>query len=233
MAEQEQTQSPAPQSSTQSTEASSEAPQSLDQVYKQYNVEETAKSFQPQVQTQQPQQQVQQTQEVSVPDPVLDSEGFRKWQGNQSQVLRQSLTSVHGELTALRFERQRAKEEADIKSAVQKFRGVTGNEVDEDMAEVALGSKARKDPKFLAVYQNRERNPAAWNAAVSAYANEFKSKTQFKIDPNIAENQRAAKQSIGSQVKSGKDEATGDDALFSGKTGGEFARAWRNYIDSH
>lgn len=227
------TQSPSTTQGTSTGQQTSEAPQTLDQVYSKFNVEAEASTFAPQRQEQNQQQQQQVKTEVAVPDPVLDSEGFKKWQGTQSQNYQQALTSIQGELTAVRVERLRAKEEADIKSAVQKFRSVTGEDIDEDMAEVALGQKARKDPKFLSVYQNRVKNPQAWNAAVSAYANEFKGKTQFKIDPNIAENQRAAKQSIGSQVKSGKDEATGDDALFSGKTGGEFAKAWRNYIDSH
>jgi hypothetical protein len=225
MAEQEQSQSQAPDTSTQTTEA----PQSLDQVYKQFNVEETAQSFQPQPQVQTQQQP--QRQDVSVPDPVLDSEGFKKWQSQQSQSLQQAVSSIKGELGALQVERLKRAEEADIKSAVQRFRSVTGDDVDEDLAEVALGQKARKDPKFLSVYQNRARNPQAWNAAVTAYANEFKSKTQFKIDPIIAENQRAAKQSIGSQVKKNQDEVTGDEAHFKGKTGKEFAAAWRNYID--
>ena len=229
MDEQKQTVSTEQSSSADTTQQTTEAPQSLDQVYKQFNVEAEAQSFQPQVQTQQ--QQAQPKTEVAVPDPVLDAEGFKKWSGNQSQFLQEALTSLKGELTAIRVERLKAREEADIKSAVQRFRSVTGEDIDEDMAEVALGQKARKDPKFLTVYQNRHKNPAAWSAAVAAYANEFKGKTQFKIDPNIAENQRAAKQSIGSQARQSKEELTGDEARFQGKTGREFERAWRNYVD--
>jgi hypothetical protein len=226
MDEQKQTVSTEQSSSNDTTQQ--ETP-SLEQVYQKFNVEAEAQSFQPQAQTQQQPQP--QRQEVAVPDPVLDAEGFKKWSGNQSQFLQQALTSLKGELTALRVERLKAGEEADIKSAVNRFRSVTGEDIDEDMAEVALGQKARKDPRFLAVYQNRGKNPAAWSAAIAAYANEFKSKTQFKIDPTIAENQRAAKQSIGSQAKQSKEEPTGDEAHFQGKTGREFDRTWRNYVD--
>ena len=221
---------------TTSTEQSSstEAPQSLDQVYKQFNVEEAAQTFQPkQAQTQQLQTQTQQKTEVAVPDPVLDSEGFKKWQGNQSQNLQQALSSVQGELTAIRVERLRSKEEADIKSAVQRFKSVAGDDVDEDVAEIALGQRARKDPKFLTVYQNRDKNPVAWNAAVSALANEFKTKNQFRIDPTIAENQRAAKQSVGSQAKQSQDTETNPlESKLKGKTGREFEREWRNLVDN-
>lgn len=223
MSDETQTQSQAPETSQQSP--------TLDQVYKQFNVEAEAQSFQPQRQVQAQQQQQQKAESV-VPDPVLDPQGYKSWQGQQSQFVQQALSQIQGQLTQFQRERLVAKEEADIKSAVQKFKSVAGDEVDDDAAEVALGLKARKDPRFLAVYQNRDKNPQAWQAAVSAYAGEFKSKNQFKIDPQIAENQRAAKQSIqGSQAKQKDDEPTGDDKRFHGKTGRGFDREWRNYID--
>lgn len=205
---------------------------SLEQVYKQFNVEAEAQSFRPQRPEAHEQVQQQPKQEaVAVPDPVLDPNGYKAWAGNQHEFVQKAIKNLEGELTGMRVERLRAKEEADIKSAVQRFRSVTGDDVDEDVAEVALGSKARRDPKFLAVYQNRGKNPAAWHAAVNAYANEFKSKYQFKVDSQIAENQRAAKLSIGSQTRPSKEEPSGDEKHFANKNGSEFDRAWRNYID--
>lgn len=218
----EQSPSPAPDSSN--------TPQSLDEVYKAYNVDVEAQSFNPQ--RDQVQQQPPAKQEA-IPDPVLDPNGYRDWQGKQSQFVQQSLSSLHGELTQMRAERVKAREEADIKSAVQKFRSVTGDEVDEDIAEIAMGQRARKDPKFLAVYNNRSKNPQAWNAAVTALAGEYKSKSSMKIDSQIAENQRAAKLSIGSQTKTQKDEPTGVEATLAGKSGKDFDRAWRNLVDNN
>jgi hypothetical protein len=230
----EQTTSTEQSSSQQSNQQQTETQPSLEDVYKKFNVEEAASSFQQRTERveQVPQRQDGNTAaSLSVPDPVLNPEDYKKWQAGQSQFVQQALTNLHGELTQMRAERVKAKEEADIKNAVQRFKSVSGEDVDDDIAEVALGQKARKDPKFLAVYQNRDRNPAAWNAAVSAYANEFKSRSQFKIDPQIAENQRAAKQSIGSQSRDKTDEPQGDEKLFQGKSGSEFERVWRNYID--
>jgi hypothetical protein len=221
----EQVQSDTPESST-------TTPETLDSVYTKYNVEAEANTFNPQREPQTVTPQPAKV-ETAVPDPVLDQEGFKKWAGGQNQFLQTSLQSLQGELTQLRVERMKAREEADIKSAVSTFKSVTGEDVDDDIAEVALGQKARKDPKFLAVYQNRGKNPQAWNAAVRAYANEFKSKTSFKIDPQIAENQRAAKQSIqGSQSRS-SEPPSGVEAQLASKTGKEFERAWRNYVDGN
>lgn len=224
MAEATQTASPEPAAQPSSTDSPS-----LEQVYKQFNVEEEAQKFQPQAQTQQQPQQV--TRDVAVPDPVLDADSFKKWAGQQTQGVQQALTEISGRLDAVARERHIAQQEADINNAVQKFRSITGEDVDTDMAEVALGQKVRKDPKFLAVWNNRSKNPQAWNAAVSAYASEFKSKIQFKIDPAIAQSQQAARQSIGSQTKQPVDEVSGDEQHFKGKTGKDFDRAWRNYVD--
>lgn len=224
--ETEQSQSQAPDTSTQQQETPS-----LEQVYKTFNVEAEAQSFHPQKEQVQTQQQPQKA--VAVPDPVLDPDGYKTWQGQQSQFLQQTLSQIQGQLSSFQRERLVAKEEADIKSAVQKFRSVTGEDIDEDVAEVALGARVRKDPKFLAVYKNRDKNPQAWNAALSAYANEFKAKASFKIDPQIAENQRAAKQSIqGSQAKQQEDTKNPLEKRLEGKTGNAFSAEWRRIVDS-
>jgi len=210
----------------------STTPETLDSVYQKYNVEAEAQNFAPQREQPAPKQKVE-TPDVAVPDPVLDQAGFKQWAGNQNQFLQTTLQSLQGELTQMRVDRVKSREEADIKSAVSVFKSVTGDEIDDDMAEVALGQKARKDPRFLSVYNNRSKNPNAWNAAVKAYANEFKGKASFKIDPQIAENQRAAKQSIqGSQSKQADDTENPMEAQLKGKVGREFDNAWRRLVDS-
>jgi hypothetical protein len=205
--------------------------QTLDDVYKTYNVEETAKSFQPQ--TAQPQQSMPQPAPQSapaMPDAVLDPNGFKTWLAQQGQFTQQALSQISGQLTQFQQQAAREKEEAAIKQAVSKFKETVGDGVDDDLAEVALGAKARKDPRFAAVYRNRDQNPQAWNAAVAAYANEFKGKVSYKTDPQIAENVRAAKNSTGSQATRPKG-PSGDEAYFEGKGGNEFTATWNQYIN--
>ena len=224
----EETQTP----STEQSSSSTEQTQSLEDVYKQFNVEAEAQNFRPQRT-----EQTQQTEKPAVttaivpPDPVLDPNGYRAYTAQQQDSVSRALNQVTGQLNQIQSERVVAKAEADIKAAVQTFKSVVGEGVDDDMAEVALGIKAKKDPKFMAVFQNRDKNPQAWRAAVSAYGNEFKSKNVMRVDSQIAENQRAAKASIGSQTKTTNDEPSGDEALFKGKSGAEFERTWRNYVD--
>ena len=227
MAEQEQQTSPEQSTSTEAETAT----QSLDDVYKQYNVEEAAQEFKPQPQAQPAPQPVAQPAPSgdAIPDAVLDPQGHKAWIAQNAATQNNALRAIAGELVQYRTEKAKAAEEADIKSAVTQFKEKLGEDIDDDMAEVALGQKARKDPRFLAVYQNRQKNPAAWKAAVGAYANEFKGKVQFKIDPQIAENQRAAKQSVSGSQSTRNQEPQGDEARFAGKTGREFEAEWERY----
>lgn len=217
------------QQSSQEQTASTEV-QSLDQVYEKFNVEAEAQSFQPAKETVQPVAPVQQN--PTVPDPVLDPAGYKQWASSQHEFTQKALSSLTQKISQYERSQVVAREEADIKQAVSKFKAVAGD-VDDDVAEVALGHKARKDPKFLSVYQNRGKNPAAWNAAVSAYANEFKGKYSFKSDPQLAENQRAAKLSTqGSQAKQKDETPSGDEGRFHGKRGKDFEAEWSRYVNS-
>lgn len=164
---------------------------SLDDVYKQFNVQEAAESF-----TATPQQQTQ-PQPQHIPDPALDIEGFKGWAKqvqSADQEIRQTLTSVNQRLSQYEQERQRTREEADLQKAV----GVLKEKVpgaDDEFLEIALAHKARKDPKLLSIWENRAKNPQALEAALKAVGNEFANKFSLKADPQLIENTRAMKAS--------------------------------------
>ena len=217
-----------------STEQQTSEEQTLDQVYKQFNVEESASNFnpQPQQQTQPQAQPAPQAQPMGaeIPDPVLDQAGFRSYLAKQNTEYSRALSQLTQTQQHLHVAELRRREEADIKSAVSQIREKVGSDMDEDFIEIALGQKARKDPKFHSIYMNREKNPAAWRAALGAVANEIKSKYQFRADPQLTENVRAAKQSTQSTLTS-KD--AGDDSnpiekqLKGAKSQAEFDNEWR------
>lgn len=194
--------------------ASTEAPvtqePSLDDVYKTYNVEPS--------QPEQPKQQEPQKQEPQqphIPDPALDYEGFKRYEASklyESQTLRQQLSTVTTRLTQHEARMEMEKQNADIKQAVGLLKEKNPDH-DDEFLEVALGTKARKDPKFQAAWDNRMKNPKAWSAVVSAYSNELAGKYTVKADPQLAENQRAmktAQQSMATaQKESSQDEKLG------------------------
>lgn len=213
-----------------------EAEPTLEDVYKQFNVEEEAQSFSPQ-----PQQPVRQESTTptapttAIPDPVLDGAGFKAWlsqQNNQHQLLQQSLQQVAGKLSQFEMAARLQREEADISKAVETFNSHLGdNKVDPDLAEVALGAKARKDPKFRAVWEKRYQNPAALNAALKAYAKEFGSKYAMRADPQIAENVRALKEATTS-TKATSEQPKTDSARdrMANAQGADFEREWNRML---
>lgn len=233
MAEQAQQSS---QEQTTSTEQSSTTEQTLDQVYEKYNVDQMANEFRPQVQQQTQQQQVQM--DETIPDPVLDATGFKGYLAKQSQTVKQTLAGLTQFQQQLWVQEQRRREEADIKSAVSTLKskfGDEGNGIEDDAVEIALGMKARRDPKFKTIWQNRYKNPMAWNAALGAVANEFKGKLSFRADPQLAENVRAAKQSTQSS-QTAKDEGGSDNAiqkaLEGAKSERERAAIWSRMVNT-
>jgi hypothetical protein len=79
--------------------------------------------------------------------------------------------------------------EADIKQAVGTIVEKTG--LKPTIAEVALQAKAREDPRFLKVWNNRRDNPEAFKRALEAVSEEFKAEYTVRQDPQLVENQRA------------------------------------------
>lgn len=220
-------------------EQSPEQAETLDQVYAKFNVDQQAQEFSPQRQApQQPQYQAPpvqpQTMEsfgAAIPDPILNPDQHKAWLASQNAQIRQALSSLHGAQQQMAAERMRQKEEADIQKAVQTVKAKVEG-VDDDFIEIALGQKARKDPRFLAVYNNRDKNPQAWNAALNAVSNEFKQKFAFKPDAQIAENVRAAKQSTQTSLTT-RDQSGGNslEKRLEGKTGREFEAEWRRIVN--
>lgn len=197
----------------------------LDDVYKQYSVEEEAQQFQPQRRQEVPQPQFQ---PQHVPDPILQADEFRRMYGQETTALRQSLHEHANLLSEIQQERVRAKEEADIKKAVDYVN--ESLKQDPDFVEIALGQKARKDAKFLSIYNNRDRNPKAWDAALKAVRNEFAQKYSVRTDPQLAENQRALRTAQQTSATTSRDEHSGDEARFSGKSGRDFQAEWDRYV---
>ena len=210
---------------------STEAETTLDDVYKAYNVEETAQEFsaKPQHQPQQVQQPAQPVQEgnIPIPDPTLDPAGYKQWETQRyrdQQALRQALQGIAGELNKERAARAQAQEEADIKRAVEQVNQHLGeSKLDPDVVEISLGAEARRDPRFLSLWNNRQKNPKAFEAGVKAFAGKLAKKWSMRTDPQLAENQRALKDATSTKATTAPADSETDQI---GKlTGAAFDRA--------
>jgi hypothetical protein len=173
-------------------ETPSETP-SLEEVYKEYNVDRVADDFS--TRTAPPEQRTETpVRPTAVPDPVTDVDGFKNFLSSDIQdrnVIKETLRRVSSQLDQDRMARARSQEEADVKKAVDAINADL--KADPDLVEFALAKEARQDSRFLKLWENRAKQPQAWEKALKAVGKKLEGKFQFRADPQLVENQRAVK----------------------------------------
>lgn len=171
--------------------------------------------------------------QMHVPDPVLDPQGHRAWAAQnvqESNLNKQALRQLAGELQNLKQARAVEKEEADIKQAVDAVNQGLDNKLDPDVVEIALGVKARKDPNFMRLWQARGQKPQALQAALKVIAKELGSKYAMKTDPQITENVRALKEATSGKATSDKSAPNSLHEAMQKAQGAEFDKLWRQAL---
>ncbi len=167
------------------------APQpSLEDISKEFSVEEQTRSFTAQPQPPQP---VYHAPPPQVPDPVINPDAFLQyaWQQNPAvPQLTNQLQQVSAKLQAFEHQQAQAKLEADVNRAVSKVNEKL--KVDPLLAEAALEAEYRRNPTFKHIWDNRDRNPAAFDRALEVMGNQLSTRFAVRTDPQLLENQRAA-----------------------------------------
>lgn len=187
MAEVQTPGSPTPPAAPAAPEA--ETPQGLEKVYADFNIEEAAQEFKPQSPQPPAQQPSPPPQKFDPFDPNFPANMERV--SKAAAEAHGALQALQGKHTALERQLHQKAVEADIKSAVGIITEKAG--IEPEIAEVALEAKARQDPRFLKIWNNRQQNPKAYQAALQAVAGEFQQKYTVRQDPQLVENQRAVK----------------------------------------
>lgn len=162
----------------------------LNSIASEISVEEQVKTFnatppQPQFQPQ-----------PYAPDPVTDSEGYRRWaaqQAQQFQSLDTTLREVSTKISAFEQAQQQQRINAEVDRAVEIVNQKA--KVDPDVVEAMLNVEYTKNPSFKKIFDNRGRNPGAYQKALGVIADKISSKFQVRTDPQLAENVRAAQAS--------------------------------------
>lgn len=180
MSEEETQQSEAPVEET-----NTETPQNetLDDVLQEYSVDEAAQQFNAQPAQQ---ERAQQPQEDYSYDYFDDS--------NQDSALMKQVEQTLSKVSSLERKLVEKEAEADIGKAVDRMsQHIDG--IDPDVARSYLEGMARKDARLMNLWNNRDSNPKAWEKAIDATGRQLAEKWTIKQDPQLTENQRAAKQS--------------------------------------
>lgn len=204
----------------QPSETTSAPADPMESVYTKFNIEDTANSFSANPpQQQQPQQQTQQAQpaqdqNIPIPDPTLDPNGYKMWETQRyrdQMALRQALSHVAGRLQNYEQQAAQKAEEADIKRAVDLVNEQLGDsKLDPDVIEISLGAEARRDKRFMALWNNRTQNPKAFNEGIKAFSQKLGKKFSMRADPQIAENQRALKEATSTKATGTAEESLTD-----------------------
>ena len=172
------------------------APQpSLEDLSKEFSVEEQTRSFtaQPQPSYQPQYQPTYQPQAPQIPDPVLNPDAYAQYVWQQNPLVSQlgnTVQEVTAKLQAFEQSQAQAKLEADVNRAVTKVNEKL--KVDPMLAEAALEAEYRRNQTFKHIWDNRDRNPDAFNKALDVVANTLSSRFAVRADPQLLENQRAA-----------------------------------------
>jgi hypothetical protein len=96
--------------------------------------------------------------------------------------------------------------------------------LDPDVVEISLGAEARKDPRFLIIWQNRGKNPKAYSEAIKAFSGKLAKKFAMRADPQISREPACL---AGSHLNQGHDccRASQDEKARQASRGKDFRRA--------
>ena len=193
-----------------------EAPEvTLDDVYRDAGLDKIV------VETTQPRQEPVTQPKVepsSVPDPY-DTENFKAYQARllaETTALRQNQASLAAYVTNVERERAKTTLEADISKSVERVNEVVGHPKPK-VIEAMLDAEARENPKFKALWENRSKNPSAWDNALKITAKKFAEDLSVKVDPSLVAAQRARKDSqkqMATTAPEEPDERWSDDSKF-------------------
>ena len=205
---------------------STEAPeQSLEDVFKSYQVEHQP----PETQQYVPQQQTQQyraPEAPHIPDPALDPDGFRRYEATRhqdSQVLRQAVLQIAGQLNQQQMAAVQRKEQADIEKAVGVLKEAAPG-VKDRVLESYLGAAAREEPRLLQLWNNRDKNPKGWESALKAIKKQVAEEFDVRTDGQLVENQRAMK--TAQQTMATKQPEPNREEKMGQLNGADFDREW-------
>ena len=222
--------------STNESQAPVETPQeapapSLDEIANEFSVEEQANQFQAKPEPQQTvepsfqnQPNFQNQYDPGIPDPTYDPDGYTRYMMQNSQKLDQYGNVINGLVEKISsYEQQmvQQKVDADLSKAVEHINQKLN--VEPDLAETALEIEYRKNPAFQKIWNNRDKNPAAFQKALDLVADKWTGKFATRTNDQLVENVRAAKTSQQTLAKSQPDDPYEDIADMSE---GEFQSWW-------
>ena len=216
-----------------STETTVEKEVTLDDVYRDAGLDKLAEqSEQRHEYVPQQQQQPQKVEPSSIPD-AYDADNFKAFlatQAGSTQALHQAVTQMAAHLSAQQRDASLKVTQADIQSAVSTLsEAVEG--VKPKALEAYLDGAVREDSRLKAIWENRAKNPTAWNNALKIVSKQAQEDFSVRLDPDLQRAQRARKESQKQMATTTNDKASNSTEDRLGKAQGqEFSIGWEQLI---
>ena len=198
------------------TQQTQENTQTLEDIAKKYSIEDQAKTFTARPETYQSPPQMEQR----IPDPVIQPDEFTKYHMNQSAYVNSTLQKMASTVDEMRRSQESERLNAEVNKAVVRVNEKLN--IDPKYAEILLEKEYRDNRIFQRIWDNRYVNPKALDEALDVIANSSAKVFQTRADPQLIENQRAAKASQRAMSTSNKQ--PNDD--INNMNDGEFDRWW-------
>ena len=172
---------------SQETTANETTPQTLEDIAKKYSIEDQTKTF-----TAKPETPIAQI-DHRVPDPVINPDEFTKYQLNQTAQVMNTMNTMAKTVEDMRRGQEQERLNVEVNKAVTRLNEKL--KIDPKFAEILLEKEYRDNPVLQRIWSNRYVNPKALDEALDVIANNNAKTFQTSADPQLVENQRAAKAS--------------------------------------
>ena len=176
-----------------------------------------------------PKQETQEAPKVepsSIPDPY-DTENFKAFLAREAAgktELEKAVRSVTQFLTAQQQAAALEKTKADIATSVKAIDEIVQLGKPK-VVEAYLDGMVREDPRMKALWENRGKNPTAWNNALKVVGKKMAEEFSVKVDPDLQKAQRARKES--QQQMATTNDASPENE-WEGLTQEQFAQKWES-----
>lgn len=220
---------------TQTTEAAAppEKEVTLDDVYREAGLDKLATQDTTQQQRQDTTQDTQHKVEPSsIPEPY-DTENFKAFLARQATgttELEKAVKAMAGYLTEQQKREAVQATRADIEKAVGTINEVVKHPKPK-VIEAALDGMVREDPRLRAIWNNRAKNPGAWQNALKIVSKSIAEDFSVKVDPKLVDAQRARKDAQKQMATTTTQDAANPlEERLSKAQGAEFDLEWQRLV---
>ena len=139
------------------------------------------------------------------------------------------MKQIAGFLTAQQQKAAMETTRADIEKAVGAINEVV-NYPKPKVIEAALDGMVREDPRLKAIWNNRGKNPGAWNNALKIVTKQIADDFSVKVDPSLVAAQRARKESQKQMATTTDKDTNPTEDRLAAAQGADFERGWEALV---